>query len=772
MDTKLKNRHSLGILLMIVTIIVAAASMIGMYPYIEKNAAAYEAGRKKSGEYEVNQAREFSVEFMNSSYAIWQEYIQDQAGYIMTPAQVFYPQVADSLMKENVQDTNIQQDTNTVEAEDGSYSEEDTAQMETAVDVSEYLRDFQYSINERGEIWKSHYRQLRPKMSYRMLDENGKELMSNKGSDFDPLKGTITVQMKFDNLGRLLVERVQADTSVYQEQIANTIGDSLGNYYFYDPMAAVYQDYYSGVAIPNFSFSGPKNVTYEFTVNQSAVIPDNQSYSQWSRILPYYHDHTILYTALAIMGLVTLLALFFPCFRSFQIGQEKIFRAPLELVLLIASVCISIFFSTLPAQIVGMTLTGAFREELIRADFLPGAANFLVWLINFGAWAIGFGLLYWGITCMRSVFVIGPVRYFKERTLTGRILRWLWKHWIKFVKCMTTIDWSSTSTKQIGKLVLVNGILLIIINCFWFFGIPAILIYSAVLFFWLRKYYNDMQKKYGILLESISQIADGDLNIRIEEDLGVFEPIKEELSVIQDGFKNAVNKEMVSQHMKTELITNVSHDLKTPLTAIITYVNLLQQEDVTEEEKKNYIEVLEQKSMRLKALIEDLFDISKATSRNMPLNLVDVDLVNLIKQVRLELSDRIETSGIDFRWKLPEEKVILTLDSQKTYRIFENLLVNITKYALPGTRAYVELTEDEWVTVTLRNISATEITVTPQELMERFVRGDESRNTEGSGLGMAIAKSFVEVQGGEMDVEIEADLFRVTVRWRNQNFRR
>ncbi|MBS6644143.1 MAG: sensor histidine kinase [Clostridiaceae bacterium] len=764
MDTKLKNRHSLGILLMIVTVIIAAASMIGMYPYIEKNAREYEARRSSAQSREVSLAKEFSVEFMNSSYAVWQEYMQNQAGYIMTPAQVFFPQITDSMIetydKESVKPL-----------EDATVEGNDTASYEEWMDASEIsgrLRELQYNMNERGDLWKEHYRQLRPKMSYRLLDENGKELMSNAGNEFDPANGSVTVRMKFDNLGRLLVERVQADTAKYQEEIANAIGDTLGNYYFYDPMESIYGAYGYGIPGQDIRFSGPKNVTYEFTVNQSAIMPVDQVPGQWSSVLPYYRDGTIISIAMVIMGLVTLLALFFPCFRSLQIGQEKIFRAPFELVIIVASACFSVLGSSLPAQVVALTLNGVIRDELIKADFLPGAAGFLVWLINFAAWAVGFGLLYWGITCLRSVFVIGPARYFKERTLTGRFLVWGWRHWKNFVRRMTTIDWKSTSTRQIGRLVLVNGILLVVINCFWFFGIPAILIYSAVLFFWLRKYYEDIQKKYQILLASISQIADGNLNTQIEEDLGVFEPMKEELSVIQDGFKNAVEKEVMSQRMKTELVTNVSHDLKTPLTAIITYVNLLKQDDVTNEEKKNYIEVLEQKSMRLKVLIEDLFDISKATSRNMPLNLVDVDLVNLIKQVRLELSDRIEASGIEFRWNLPEEKVTLSLDSQKTYRIFENLLVNITKYALPGTRAYVDLTEDEWVTVTLRNISATEITATPQELMERFVRGDESRNTEGSGLGMAIAKSFAEVQGGEMNVEVEADLFRVTVRWRKQ----
>lgn len=249
---------------------------------------------------------------------------------------------------------------------------------------------------------------------------------------------------------------------------------------------------------------------------------------------------------------------------------------------------------------------------------------------------------------------------------------------------------------------------------------------------------------------------------------GIFNPFKEQLSRIQEGFKKAVAQEVKSERTKSELITNVSHDLKTPLTAIITYVNLLKQENVTAEERKSYVRVLDQKSMRLKVLIEDLFEVSKASSGTVSLHQEDVDIVSLLKQVRFELSDKIAASGIEFRYNLPEEKILLYLDSQKTYRVFENLLVNITKYGMPGTRAYIQVVreDDGHVLITMRNISARELEVSPEELTERFVRGDTSRNTEGSGLGLAIARSFVEVQGGTMKLEVEDDLFRVSIRWK------
>lgn len=225
-----------------------------------------------------------------------------------------------------------------------------------------------------------------------------------------------------------------------------------------------------------------------------------------------------------------------------------------------------------------------------------------------------------------------------------------------------------------------------------------------------------------------------------------------------------MDEEVKSQKMKTDLVTNVSHDLKTPLTAMITYIDLLKEKDLTEEERQTYIDILDKKSNRLKFLIEDLFEISKATSRNVTLNIVNVDIVNLMQQVKMELMDKIESSDLIFRWNLPEEKVILSLDGQKTYRVLENLLVNILKYAMPHTRVYIDIIpEEKQVRILMKNISASELNLNPNEITERFVRGDKSRNTEGSGLGLAIAKSFVELQNGKMNVSTDADLFTVEI---------
>ena len=242
-------------------------------------------------------------------------------------------------------------------------------------------------------------------------------------------------------------------------------------------------------------------------------------------------------------------------------------------------------------------------------------------------------------------------------------------------------------------------------------------------------------------------------------------PVQEELKKIQAGFRKAVEREVKSERMKTDLVTNVSHDLKTPLTAIITYVDLLKTEK-DEEKKKEYIQVLEKKSQRLKVLIEDLFEISRATSNNVTLHLVDLDLIGLLKQVVLEYDKDLTEAGLTVRWELPEDRMILKLDSQKTYRIFENLIVNITKYSLPGTRVFIgALLEGREAVIYMKNVSACELTFNMEEITDRFVRGDVSRNTEGSGLGLAIVKSFTELMHGTLHITSEADLFRAEIRF-------
>ena len=391
-------------------------------------------------------------------------------------------------------------------------------------------------------------------------------------------------------------------------------------------------------------------------------------------------------------------------------------------------------------------------------------------VMNFCILAVVFGSCYWCLWQMKDI-VHGIGAYVRQHSILVRswnkISTFVKRECRKFKEEVLDVDLAKDNKKVLIKLISLNFVILAIICCFWGMGIPVLVIYSFVVYGIVKKYIYNVQWQYKKLLEATNSIAEGKLNNTFEEDFGVFESYKEELYKIQGGFRKAVDEEVKSQRMKTELITNVSHDLKTPLTAIITYIDLLKEENVTKEQRKEYLDTLDRKAMRLKILIEDLFEVSKANSGNVKMEPVPVDICNLLRQVYLEHEEKMKQSGFDVRFTVPEEKVILQLDSQKTYRIFENLYVNVIKYAMPNTRVYVsaETSGESGIHIEMKNMSAQEININPQDLTERFVRGDASRNTEGSGLGLAIAKSFTELQGGKFLVETDGDLFKVIIEW-------
>ncbi len=274
---------------------------------------------------------------------------------------------------------------------------------------------------------------------------------------------------------------------------------------------------------------------------------------------------------------------------------------------------------------------------------------------------------------------------------------------------------------------------------------------------------------YNIITLETKKITEGNLTHKIPVD-NMHEPslsLAEYINNIGDGLSAAVDEKLKSERLKTELIANVSHDIKTPLTSIINYVDLLKKENLNNDTAAGYLDILSSKTWRLKTLIEDLMEASKASSGAISLNLEYLNLVELIRQSIGEFEDRFIDHNLEAVLNMKEEPIYILADGRSTYRIIENIFSNANKYALSGTRIYVDITTDaQTVTVSVKNISASKLNINSDELMERFVRGDLSRNTEGSGLGLSIAKSLAALQDATFDIELDGDLFKAILRFK------
>lgn len=681
-------------------------------------------------------------------------------------------------------------DTEDLTIPEGEDPEDYVAQGSFAVQTREYLE-------EHFNTLESSFGQLNNLYDYRIRDTKTGEILSNLAdTDIVAEDQSFYLTFVFDDYGNdatLGNTVIGSDTTTLRKTAAEVIRN-CGLTRMVDANMGTTIDAGHNTM---FRLEMPKNCEITFCISRQAA----QSLGQNGQFIYYDQDMNNVsvyfsmgeYESYYLSGcqqvflilalLIFLLALAFP-----GLGEERawekvmLLKLPVEAIVVILTIIAGIGSE----QVVGLVswvrsghalstvLRGNSAQILLLTIILTYALNVLaVAALFFITWCCGVSL--------RAIRVQGAGTYLRQHSLCYLLVP-LWKKLWRGMKRGFSIgrdkvvdvyhdaehfDVTKDAKKLILRIVLWNALILVIVCSLPLGGVTIAVIYSVVLYFVLRRYVSKLQKKYGLLLKATNEIAQGNLNVTIEEDLGVFEPFKPQIYRIEEGFRNAVAEEVKSQRMKSELITNVSHDLKTPLTAIITYVKLLQEPGVTQEQRKEYLETLDRKALRLKALIEDLFEVSKANSRNITLDIRDVDIVSMVKQVEFEMEDKLTDAGLEVRMSLPEEKVIVPLDSQKTFRIFENLFGNIAKYALPGTRVYVNgFTAKEDVTIILKNITAQELSVSGEELTERFVRGDTSRNTEGSGLGLAIAKSFTELQGGKFRIELDGDLFKVVLTWK------
>ena len=335
-----------------------------------------------------------------------------------------------------------------------------------------------------------------------------------------------------------------------------------------------------------------------------------------------------------------------------------------------------------------------------------------------------------------------------------------------------------TRSMALAKRIIILAIVCIAVNVFMiiyaieeynaFIGILAPIIPIGGFTYYMLKRLSYL----SYIMDGTQRIKNGDIHHKLQligEDN--FTTLADNINNIRDGLDKAIDSQLRSERMKSELITNVSHDLKTPLTSIINYVELIKKEEnISPDYLKDYVNVLDSKSKRLKVLIEDLFEASKASSGNIELNMEKIDFTQLLRQAIGELEEKLSETNLNLKINVPEEKVYIKADGRRMYRVLENLLSNISKYSMPHTRVYIDITKaDNKVRLTMKNISSYELNFDPDEIMERFKRADESRNTEGSGLGLAIARDLVNLQGGSFNIDIDGDLFKSTVEFNSIN---
>ncbi len=766
MDIKSKNYHRLAAIIIALVIFLPSLAMMFIRPH-------YISRQKEEGQISYSNT-DLMDQLVKDTYVLYAEEYQREHGSDVTPFEIFFQrdtsaensETQEPSSEEGSSDAGSSEETAN-EASTEPAASEGTSEETYEDDISSIADDFQSNLYSQ---WSEDFSAIRSFIEYEVLDGSGTTLDTNQSladsqeSLYDSLDNIQTNSVLNTDSGYAFVAvieygkkgNIESTTFLTHEkdnssQALNELarsdpGEYLRDYY-----------YYSG------TFQPPQDRIYCFAMTKTAL----ETYSDYDPSILYANsgydttaDLVVLF--MTFVGFVCAAAFLLPFIKVLETGNEKIFSYPFEPVCLIALCVVSVAASVTANP--GALDHQSIRSVLISIGLPETVATVIQYLWGLLGWVLIFAVCYWAAACFRHIFTMGLKEYLQKRVLIYRFWPWITKWCRRIYQGLLHIDLRDNASRVLLKLVLINFIILGFISLLWYWGLAALIIYSVILFLLLRKYVRKIQDQYQLLLQATNELAQGNLNGTIPEDLGVFEPFREEIDKIRTGFRKAVDEEVKSTKMKTDLITNVSHDLKTPLTAIITYVDLLKDPNLPAEDQKKYIQILYQKANRLKLLIEDLFEISKATSKTVQLNIVDVDIVSLLRQVKLELQDKIEATDLLFRWQLPEEKVILHLDSQRTYRVFENLLVNITKYAMPHTRVYITMEDTEnHVKISMKNISATELNFNPSEITERFVRGDASRNTEGSGLGLAIAKSFTELQGGRLEVFTDADLFTVEI---------
>lgn len=603
------------------------------------------------------------------------------------------------------------------------------------VELKEILADnlyvLIYNISRKTDIENEYFPSVSENLMYEIKDENGKVLYSNVDESQSMLSHS---ENRYFSTYAYVNPEYEASEYKYDDDLTETTSFQAEN-------------------IQETS----KKINYTITVHLKNELKEKDVFYYITRIYKFIENNEKLLVALSVISAVLTLVLFvfLMCSAGHKKGTDGIYisrfnKFPYDIT--------AVLTALLSAGVVGLALSSLdYTGELM--DYNTSALPFIPPF---------YALSVMAVSALLSIFCITTAVRLKTKTLIKstliyKILRFVFKQIKRLFRfCIYVLQKIPTVWKSvlvISAIFLVEFIMSVAISD----GDSAALILvafnlaiavSAVLFCIM----------FSEIKNGTEKIAKGNTEEKINEYrmIGDLKSHAQNINSINDGIARAVEQKMKSERFKTELITNVSHDIKTPLTSIINYVDLLSKEDIDNENAVEYIEVLSRQSSKLKKLIEDLLEASKASTGNLAVNFTKIEIGTLLSQTLGEYEDRFVEKLLEPVLNNRSQTLFISADNRHMWRIFDNVLNNIAKYAQENTRVYIDVAEKGGTAeITFKNISKEKLNISGDELMERFVRGDSSRNTEGSGLGLSIAKSLAELQKGRCDVQIDGDLFKV-----------
>lgn len=487
-----------------------------------------------------------------------------------------------------------------------------------------------------------------------------------------------------------------------------------------------------------------KNIKFFYNVDRNSP-----AYNNIYKEIRVIDKHDLILTSMMINCILMLIFVIFQKYKDIMENEKlkKIFSISLEIFIIL----FLIFF------VGGVSITDMFYKE----DFYSFNVFFFLFLVCvvLGNFILSLSVNY-VLLIIKSFYYDGSKNLLVKNSMLAKLFR------KSFVEIGNAQDERALNNAKrsftIAYLIIIFlglGYILSFMRFYRGLTLTLYFIVFTIIYIIAIKTVNEIGR---ISIES-SKISAGDFDYKVSKNYQIFDRIIDNFNNIGNNLDKAVEEATKSQRMKTELITNVSHDLKTPLTSIINYSDLLNKDSSNSQKAKEYSKIIYDKSLRLKTLIEDLFEVSKASSENIQLNLEKIDFKALILQAMGEWEDKFKEKNIEFVSTLPENPLILDLDGQKISRVLDNIFSNIYKYGAEHSRVYIDLISDNKVKLFVKNISKYPLNISAEELMERFTRGDKSRNTEGSGLGLSIADSLINAHKGEFHIEIDGDLFKTII---------